>query len=507
LASDPHLDLRIPNIWYRLGIKWSAGKVVGASIPGMPGIVIGRNQDVAWAFTNSSVDNIDRIEIPKNSPEITVRREFIPIKGSPPMEVTLQLSPWGPIVDESEDKFTAIQWTALDPQNLKELDLSALNNAKNSQELLSAFEHWAGPPQNALFATRTGDIGWTLAGKLPKRTGFDGLSKIHRTPQTKWEGYVERSRFPVVINPPEGFIASANQRTVGIGKDLPLFGSHWPSPARAKRIRTLLQGKAKWNAVDCSQVQADNTSLTHLWYRDQVLTCPIDPSDPEHSLWLSPLYELIRNWNGTTSVDSSAFPVLRQFRYEIFLNLLSPISREISVIHEEILLDRISHDALVKKLWERKPRHLLSPSFSSYCSAFQKSLISAARQLVSEPSQLTTIRWGEMNRSEINHPLSRALPSFFQTVLNMPSTELAGDSLVPNVMTPRNGASMRLVMDLSDFKNSLFTQPGGQSGHPLSQHYNDLFSHWVKSEPVPFSSQHFSTQERFVPGATLGTRD
>ncbi|MFM8270357.1 MAG: penicillin acylase family protein, partial [Pseudomonadota bacterium] len=360
LASDPHLDLRVPNLWYRVGIKTPNTFVYGVTIPGIPGIVIGRNESVAWAFTNSALDNSDQVVLPADSKSLRERRESILIKDEHPHLALFTDSPWGPIIQQEKDYSIAVQWAALDPENLKQLDLTSINQARNTSELLEAFGKWAGPPQNAIFATQAGDIGWTIVGNLPRRIGFDGRSRTFRTKSIFWDGYVPRNEFPIVINPPDGLIVSANQRTVPVYGSFSKFGSHWPNSARAKRISQLLNSKQKWRASDFLQVQTDNLSLTHLWYRDAFLQCPIESSMSSDTPWLNSIYPIVQKWNGRTEINSSAYPLLKAFRNAVFSNLIGPIAKTISVSNEEVLFNFLSQDNLMFQLLQSTPRNFLS---------------------------------------------------------------------------------------------------------------------------------------------------
>lgn len=499
LANDPHLDLRVPNLWYRIGIQTPQGKVYGASIPGIPGIVIGRNEYVAWGFTNSSIDTSDQVLIDKHSPLLTQREETILIKGEPPHKVTFRNSPWGPVISEEQDHAIAIQWTALDSNQLSGISLVELNQATDSSSLLEALSAWAGPPQNALFATKDGSIGWTIAGRLPKRKGFDGKSRTVRNAQIDWEGYVSRELFPVVLNPKEGFIISANQRTVPPGGPFSLFGNYWPNPARAKRIQELVTQRQGWNSNDVLTIQLDTLSLTHLWYREQVQSCQLKAMNPEDERWLTQILELINTWDGHANIESSAYPILRSFREQLFQDLILPIAQAISKSEEESIYKYLRRDLLVYQLLTHKPKNLLSPDFSTYCDLVYSSLLQSARGLVSKPDLLKQLTWGNLNQSKIEHPFSKILPSFLGWILNFPQKPMSGDSLVPNVMTPTNGVSMRLIIDWSNPSQSLFAHPGGQSGHFLSTNYTSSFKPWLTGKSLPFEMEAITTTEIFIP--------
>lgn len=499
LAGDPHLDLRVPNLWYRMGISIPKHSVFGVSIPGIPGIVIGRNDHLAWTFTNASVDNADQILLPPHATEISSRTETIQIQGQPDHQFNAFDSPWGPVISHEGDRPVAIQWTALDPQNLKTLDLSQLNSAANTQELLKAFRSWGGPPQNAIFATRSGDIGWTLVGKIPKRIGFDGQSRQTRTPDQKWLGYLTESQFPVRINPPEGFVVSANQRTVPISTPFLPFGSHWPNPARARRITDLLVAGSQWSASQSFQVQLDNLSLTHLKYRDFWAHCPQTNIEASKAHWFSKIEPLLRQWHGRTDLNSTAYPILKTFRIRLQQQLLTPMAMTLDANKSSLLVDFLMNDAFISRVLKHQPPHFLPPEYSSYCDLIQTAMLEAAQSLANSPEKLLEVSWGQINKSEINHPLSRVFPKWLSSWINFPTLPLPGDSLVPNVMTPMNGASMRMIIDLADSKNSLFSQPGGQTANPWSPHYSEFFRFWVDGHPVPFEAQTKTTTEFFNP--------
>lgn len=507
LANDPHLDLRVPNLWYRIGIQTPQQKVYGASIPGIPGVVIGRNESVAWGFTNSSIDTSDQVLVEKKSHVLTQREETILVKGEAPHLVSFTNSPWGPVISEEKENAIAIQWTALDPRQLSKISLVELNEATDSSSLLAAFSSWAGPPQNALFATKEGSIGWTIAGQLPKRKGFDGKARMVRNAHIDWDGYVSREMFPVVLNPKEGFIISANQRTVPPGAVFGSFGHYWPNPARAKRIQDLVKQKQIWNSSDVLTIQLDTLSLTHLWYRDQIKNCQLKVMSTEDEKWLSTLLELLNNWNGHADMDSSAYPVLRAFRDQVFQDLILPIAQAISRTEEEKVYKYLRRDSLVYQLLSHKPRNLLPPDFSTYCDLIQSSLIQSAQKLVPKPELLKTLTWGSLNQSMIQHPFSTILPGFLSWILNFPQKPMSGDSLVPNVMTPTNGVSMRLIIDWSDPTRSLFAQPGGQSGHFYSPNYTDSFTPWLNGKSLSFEMEPITATEIFIPRTDSDTRN
>lgn len=494
LASDPHLDLRVPNLWYRVEIITPELSVRGMSIPGLPGVVIGRNKHLAWSFTNSSVDNSDRVLLPPSLSQTSRREEIFRFKNGKERRAIFLDSPWGPVFSEGMTDPVAIQWSALDPETLKTLDLTPINLAQNKAELIEAAKAWAGPAQNLIFASKEGDIGWTLVGKVPQRVGFDGTTPKTRNKDNYWSGYFSQNVLPIVINPDSHFIVSANQRSVPIGPSGSIFGHHWPNAARSRRISNRLIEKNNWHAREMISIQNDTLSLTHQYYRDELVKCLKQNFEQDVPIELQ---ELSR-WDGYADTKSVIYPFLRSYRFKLIDTLVIPIADTISSEHRALIFHELGRDELVKRIIDSNQRSILAPQFTNVCEA----VLHAFRATLSESSLSMNTRfptWGELNQSKIQHPFSRVLPSFFKNLLDYPSEALSGDYLVPRVMTPTNGASMRLIIDLGNPNNSLFIQPGGQSNHPLSSHYKDLYPLWVKGEMVPFEATKLVEQELFVP--------
>lgn len=496
LASDPHLDLRIPNLWYRVQITTPQFNVRGVTIPGVPGLVIGRNQKIAWAFTNSSVDNSDHILIDASSETLIEREESFYLPDGRVEKEVFQDTRWGPVFSRADGSLSAIHWSALDPHNLKTLDLTEINSAQNKEEFLTAMRNWAGPVQNLIFGTLDGDIGWTLVGKIPNRKGSDGSLPLKASTNWVWHDYLDPSQVPIVLNPKTDYLVNANQRTIPLTERYKPFGHHWPNAARAKRITDRLKGSQKLSVRVMESIQNDNVSLTHLYYRDELNRCLsiVDKSSPQ----VLGFYQALDSWNGQTDIDSKVFSFLREFRFEAMNTLLIPIAWTLSPHKFRQLTKELIRDDLVKKIIDSKAKHLLAPQFKDHCEAlhfaFKRTLKKFPAQKIEEVPA-----WGKINRSNIQHPFSKLLPDFLKPLLNFPQREMAGDYLVPRVMTPTNGASMRLVMDLGNPQASVFSQPGGQSSRPFSRYYQDLFSDWIAGKSIPFEAEGHSESEVFSP--------
>jgi len=497
LAGDPHLDLFAPNIWYRARLEGGPLHVTGVSLPGLPGMVIGSNAAVAWSITYPAGDTLDLVKL-SSAEARRDRREEIIIKGNRPYELAAQDTDWGPMILTADGSDYALQWTALDGKQLGQIDTTGILLSRNTSDLLEAISRWKGPVSNIVFATRGGDIGWSLAGNFPDRVGFDGRTSITRDREHYWKGYLPFEALPKVLNPPSGYIVSANQRMVPIkenSSEIIRTGNNLTCPERAFRIRQLLEeSKGKWNVANSASVQLDIFSSTGAFYRD-IIKSRFSREIPQGP-WEKSVYELVLDWDGLVSVDTPVFPFIKTFRRQLLASLVEPlwgvnrleetwIGGERSPMSQWYYLEPV-----VKALMDQKPAHLLNAKYTNYDAAISDAAVTAAKRLARDPRELKSLRWGNYNHARIIHPFSLALPSFLGRYFNMPETEIGGTLSTPKVAALLYGgfhsASMRMVVDLSDSGRSLFNQPGGQSGNFQSPHYSDQYPSWLNGTPRPF---------------------
>lgn len=516
LAGDPHLNHTVPNIWYRNELKSKTLSVRGVSIPGIPGVIIGRNEKLAWSFTNSRADVQDFILLEPNfEPREGVsylgkkvplfeRKESIPIKSRGPKEFNFWDSPWGPYIEEEIDKNLKskriLQWTALDSSTLSELNPIELDSANSLEQLWNAMSRWGGPVQNILIATQEGQIAWGMVGKIPLRRGQWG--KTSRTlSRGVWAGYVSWDAMPRLVDPTEGFIANGNQNMWPEAPEKEPWGHDWPSSARGYQLRSLLSNQIAFDAKSMGEIQNNIYSPVHVWYRDRLLeTIGKVPHEAlEKDTYLTAIQKMVKDWDGLAAVDSSAYTFIREFRLRVRKNCVAPFVNQVARYRQEDVENLIAKDNLVKNLLDQRPLHLLNPAFGSWDELILVSATESARELAKSPEQLNQLRWGQRNRLQVKHPFSSQLPQLFTGLLNLPERELSGDALVVRVNKPKNGASMRMVIDLSDSKNSTFSQPGGQSGYFLSPNYQDLFESWVLGEGVDFEMSRIESKQVITP--------
>jgi len=506
-AGDPHLGLSVPVIWHRQRLEGAGFSVTGITLPGAPGVIMGSNGDVAWSFTNVEPDAADLVRVavadaetlayvgPAGPEPFRVRREEIRVRGRRAETLVVRETRWGPVVGRSaRGGLLALQWIALDPW-MGDMDLRGLNRARSLEEFMTRLPEFRGPAQNAVVADRAGRIGWGIAGWLPRRVGFDGRRPRDGADSTaRWDGYVGPAELPKLVDPPSGVIVTANQRTVGAPWLETAFGTQHAMPWRARRLYDVLVSRGRWTADDMAALQND-VDDAFLGPTFAALDRALTPAAIAGDDTLARVRRVLKGWTRRADTTSVAHAYLRHARVALHAAVQAPlvapcVARDSNFAYAWPLADEVT-----RRLLEERPPHLLDPAHADWDALVRAAARAAARRLSARAggAPFDSVRWGDVNRAAIHHPLGDAVPPLGRW-LNMPPAALAGGAMVVRVATPRTGASMRMVVDLVDPVRSRFALPGGQSGHFLSPHYGDGFADWVAGRAGAFE-----------PGAAVGT--
>ena len=500
LANDMHLGLAVPNIWYRASLEFPAHQITGVSLPGTPIIVAGSNGRIAWGLTVAYADTGDLvvIETVPGSPSfyrapghetslpIEQRQATIRVKGGPDVTVDYPWTIWGPIVGANDQhRPLAYHWLAHDPAatNL------ALGELEDAADVTAAIEvaHRAGISEvNFIVADAAGSIGWTVAGRLPKRVGYDGrLPTNWAFGDRRWDGLLQSDEVPVIISPAAGRLWSANQRAVGGAALAALGDGGYARPARAAQVRDDLGPLEGATPRDLLEVQLDHRAL-FLAAWQQLLVATLSPAVVAQKSSRAELRAHAVKWAGRASVDSVSYRLARAFRTAVLARVFTPIFAPCVAADSGFNWQRFNLEPAVWTLLREKPAHLLPPDFASW----EALLTAAADDLVVTLDQqgvpLARATWGARNTARIRHPFSRTLPAWLTGWLNLPADQLPGDSDMPRVLSPTHGASERFVVSPGREAEGFFHMPGGQSGHPLSPFYRAGHAAWVRGEPTPF---------------------
>ena len=511
LANDMHLDLSVPNTWYRMRliVENAANPadrldITGVTLPGTPAVVAGSNGSVAWGFTNSRGDWSDLVllELDPDNPDayltpdgyrlFEIYAETIDVRRSPTVQVDIRTTIWGPVVGaDSQGRLRALHWLAHEPEasNLKIIELE---RARDVHQAIRIAHTVGAPPQNIMLADSSGNIAWTIMGRIPLRVGYDPqLPSPWSGEQTGWRGWLASADYPVVLNPDAGVIWTANARVVQ-GEELELIGKGGYSlGARASQIRDGLQRLDRATLEDMLAIQLDDRALLHERWRELLLAV-LDSNALAGNLRRAELRTEIAQWNGRADPETAGYRLVREFRRRTGDELLSDIVSGCGNFLEPMSLRRRNQsEGPIWRLVTEQPAHLLPPIYATWQAFF---LATADKTIAScGNDSLVNCTWGEINRVEITHPLANAIP-FLASWLTMHDGPLPGGDHTPRLQQGDHGASERFAVSPGDEANGYFHMPGGQSGHPLSSFYRAGHEAWVRGEP-----------QSFLPGNTAHT--
>jgi len=508
LANDPHLNLAVPNIWYRTVLVWPESpapgaperRLVGVTIAGLPFVVLGSNGHVAWGFTDAYADTNDLVAVDLNPVshrlyqlpgddkliEIETRRDTIHVKGGADDVVETEWTHWGQIVGlDARERPLAHHWVADDPAAVN-LEFVRMETANTVDEAIAAAHESGIPAHNFLVADRQGAIGWTVIGKFPKRRGtFDGRIPVSWSYGDRgWAGFMPPAEVPAVTQPASGRLWTANNRIVG-GAGLAAIGDGgYAPPARAAQIRDDLAKVEHATPRDLLAIQTDDRALFLERWR-QTLLATLTPQVVAEKSARAEVRQLVEHWEGRADPDSVSYRLVRAFRNKTSELALTPIFAR--CVDEFPAFDwrRLNYEPALEALLREKPAHLLSPDYANWDALLVAAVDGVVADLKRDGVALAHATWGARNTAAIVHPFGHILPGFLAGWLNMPPEPLAGDANMPRVQTPAFGASMRLVVSPGREEEGIFEMPGGQSGHPLSPYFRAGHEAWVKGEPTP----------------------
>jgi penicillin amidase len=507
VANDMHLDLGVPNIWYRAEIHFAGTHLAGITLPGLPLLVAGSNGHIAWGFTNVDADTLDLIslELDAENPDryrtpmgwqrFEVRGETIGVKDARPVTISVRSTVWGPVLPEPlMGKPVAVRWTALEPAAIDfgMLDLFKTDTLEATMEVMNRS---GGPNQNVALADDQGHIGWTLLGRFPLRQGFDGsATRSWANGNNQWTGFIPPAEMPRLIDPAQGYLATANNRT--IGSEYPYAIAH--NQANGYRAFRISQQLAQLSAADeqaMLAVQMDTTSELFEFYRELVL----ELAGPD-----SEAGRYVAAWNGRMDGDSLGMPLLWSFRDRLAGAVFAPVVARCRAVDPGFRFGWRNLETPMRKLLEaRLPETLPDTRYPDWTAFLRHVLEQSVSDLKAKfPDQpLAQIAWGSYNRTPIQHPFSRKMP-WLAGLLDMPAVDNGGCAgFCVRIIGARHGATERMVVSPGHPEDGILHMPGGQSGHPLSDHYRDQQQAWNDGRPLPFLSGPAVHELKLVPGS------
>jgi penicillin amidase len=501
LANDTHLSLSTPDIWYTVQLSIPGWYAAGFTLPGVPGVVVGHNDQIAWGFTNTGADVQDLysetfnpanpIEYRANGQWVAAedRKEIIKIKGRPAETLDVIVTRHGPVLAQRGETGYAMRWTATEPGGLAN-SYFKIQFAHNWQEFRESLRNAAGPAQNIVYADVAGHIGFLVAARIPIRKCGTwppaGSPLPENTPcgaapmpgdsgDYEWNGYIPFDELPQALDPPGGIIATANARVVGPGY-AHYINSNWATPWRVDRIYTLLEQPRKFQPDDFATIQADIVSEYDLVIAKALVKAAqvAKPKDERTTALINKL----ANWDGEMKADSVEATIAATTGFTFMRNLFHPYTGDIAPNYPE-------NEAFVERVLRERPAMWLPMEFHSYDELLVASADSVVSQIgiATDQSDISTWTWGSRNLLFMPHPLGQT--RILAPLLSVGPIMQSGSPGCIKAMGTNHGPSMRLVADLSDWDRSFMEITTGESGELGSEHYLDQFPSWFAGKPIP----------------------
>lgn len=501
LANDPHLAPSAPSIWHMVHLTAPGVRVAGVTAPGLPGVIIGHNERIAWGFTNVGPDvqdlylekfdpaNPKRYLTPAGWRDAEIRREEIKVRKGLVDATTdivvheVTLTRHGPIVFEKAGKRYALRWTALDPKLSSPDSTYLLNRARNWKEFSTALKSFTAPTQNIVYADVDGHIGYHVGGVVPIRKSGDGSVPYDgSTDSGDWVSYVPTDKLPQLFDPPSGLIVTANQRIVGT--DYPYFLTRsWAQPYRARRIWDLLNETPRLSTDDYRRILGDVYSIGYVSFARNIAKTLRKELKPDDGKLAASLDEF-EKWDGQVNPESRVAPLLAQMRAAFRSRVLTAaLGQDLVKIY-----GWSNFDTTIDRLMEEQPKEWLPKEFSSYADLLRASYADARAALTKTLGEdESRWKWGEMVKVRFQHPLAAApLIGMQFTVPPFPQNGTGGMAATVNVGA---AVSMRLIANPADWDKTQHGITLGGSGIPSSPHWKDQLDDWRTVTPrvFPFS--------------------
>jgi penicillin amidase len=509
LANDPHLGHRSPGIWYEAHMVSPSMNVSGALLPGIPFVIIGANEHVAWGFTNVMADdadfyierinpaNPDQYEFMGRWEDMTIKEEVIKVKGADNVKFKVRLTRHGPIVDEinqyKEPKNTAlsVRWTAYDM--LVANPFYYLNTAGSIEDIERAADHFKCPGQNWVYADDKGNIGYWAAVGIPIRDGFSGAVPVPGWDgKHEWKGYVPTRKQPHLKNPARGWIATANNKHVG--DDYPYPISHYYAmPDRFVRIQEMITAKPKFDTQDFAEMQVDfYVVLAKEWVPMMLASL----SGKQFSEKEKKAIAALKNWNFVAGAEGIAPTVFHATVNAMIKNTFK----------KRLGTDLYGQYVKNKDLVFNAMRNLITAGQSSWFDDPDSAEVEGINDIIAKSfaeavtyleekmgSNVDDWKWGDLHTLTLYHPFGKS-SSLMGYFMNIGPNPMGGSMATVNPQPYKlsqpwegyHGASLRYIIDFANRKNSRRVIPAGISGNFMSPHYDDQAELWRTGKYRPF---------------------
>lgn len=485
LANDPHLMLTLPSIWYEVHINTPDLNVYGVSLPGIPGVIIGFNDHIAWGVTNVGHDVMDwykikwlddeqtKYELDGVAKEVDYRIETIKVKGAPDIIDTIKYTAWGPVVPDNSAwtnyQGLSMKWLALDAPDRDELNaFMELSQGKNHDDYINALSKYILPAQNFVFASVQGDVAIKVNGKLPIKEQQNGrFIKDGSTTASDWKGFIPRDELPSDHKPERGFVSSANQHSTS--PDYPYYYNGGFENYRGRIVNDLLEEMEDITVEDMMEMHQNSVS----YKAKDVL--PIMLSTLDQSSLNAEQKELLtklQNWNYSYDVESLAASYFDDW----FKKLYNLTFDEVSGLRDSMAIKMPASWILVQKLETNQNDRFFDIQETSKVESANDLIQQSFVKMSEHFSEKDDHKWTSYNKRRIEH--IGTIPSF-----SVYDVQAPGHGDVINAYNTVWGPSWRMIVELDKEKvNAYGVFPGGQSGNPGSPYYKTGIENWSKGK-------------------------
>ncbi len=479
LCNDPHLMLSLPSVWYEIQIATPEFNVYGVSLPAFPGVIIGFNSHLAWGETNAGYDVLDWYSIDWADPGHTAylldgktvpvdhRIEKIAVKGGATVFDTVAYTHWGPVQKEGPHAGLAMRWLSHDvPDDREAATFIQLNQAKSYEDFLKALSYYQTPAQNFVYADQKGNIAMQVAGRIPLRHDLNGRFVEDGSVATHgWMGRIPAAQNPSVLNPPRGFVSSANQESTDSTYPYLYFGLF--EEYRGRILNRYLSQLQHCTPQDMMALQNNDVSLKAEELLPLLLSA-IHPADTR----AQDIAMLLSDWK-YAYVKSEKAPVFYELWYAAFSRLLwDDFYTRMDTEYIRTPQDWSMNDLVIEHPDSKEFDVDSTNQVETFADIAQMSFNTAQRQYENLPNDQRT--WGGYHHTTIRHLAN--IPALSR-MLSTPGTK---DVL--NAITPSHGPSWRMIVQLTDTIQAYVVYPGGESGNPGSPYYDDMIDSWAQGK-------------------------
>jgi penicillin amidase len=499
LSNDMHLGHQMPNLWYEAHLHCGTFDVAGVTLPGMPYVIVGHNEHVAWGFTNVGPTVTDvytenfnaqgAYQTPKGWVQPEHRAEVIHVKGKPDVKIDVKITRHGPIITElvpGETRPLALRWTLYDGLRIPFFDV---NSAQNWAEFTKAFSQLDAPGQNVVYADVDGNIGYHTTGRVPVRAAGDGSLPVSGADAAhEWTSYIPFDKLPSVYNPSSGIIATANARITPDGYPNSV-SMEWEAPWRTARIYHVLESGRKFSTADMLGLQTDVHSEMHQFAAERFVYAVDHASKP--SARAKQAADLMRGWDGRMLASSAAPTIAEESVYQLRRLLLEP-KLGIANGKNDGSLNWTTYSWQMRSVWLEnvllhRPKRWLPDKYPNYDDLLTAA-VEAAVTVSEAPKDLSSWRWGAHNTVEIQHAVLGKIP-LVKYWSGPGIQEQSGSGYTVKAVTRHHGPSERFTANLADLDQSTLNLVTGEGGNFLSPYYMDQWKAWYEGTTftLPFS--------------------